>query len=203
MVRQASSSRAVHRERQSLALHSPALHPIPLHAAAVREAAHNSAALQPITPHSVPAPFPASPQRRPLVRAVETELSSPAPPQRDELAIHAPGLPPLTHRIIGTVAIFAFEAVEGTRHVGQLGMWITAEVSRHLTEYRTLIRERRSRYQDTRRIVPTVRTVRASQPATHVVEATVILNAEGRARAVALRFGVNRVRWQATSITVL
>lgn len=137
------------------------------------------------------------------LRAVETELSALPPPERREAAILAAGLPPLTHCLIGTIAIFAFEAVEGTRHVGQLGRWITAEVAGHLSEYRALILERRSLYQDNRRIVPTVRRVRADQPSFRVAEASVVLNAEGRSRAVALRFEGTRGRWQATSITVL
>lgn len=142
------------------------------------------------------------PERRHL-RPVETELSSPAPPSREEPAIASPGLPPLTFRLIGTIAVFAFEAIEGTRHVGQLGMWITEEVAEHLTAYRMLIAERRSLYRDTRRVVPSVRTVRASVPAPRVAEASVVLNADGRTRAVALRFEGSRGRWQASAITVL
>ena len=144
-----------------------------------------------------------TPRQRAHLRAVETELTSIPPPARKEAAVFAAGLPPLTHRLIGTIAIFAFEAVEGTRHVGQLGRWITADVAEHLAEYRALIIERRSLYRDTRRIVPTVRKVRATQPSFRVAEASVVLDASGRSRAVALRFEGTRGRWQATSITVL
>lgn len=76
-------------------------------------------------------------------------------------------------------------------------------MAEHLAEYRALILERRSLYQDTRRVVPTVRKVRATQPAFRVAEASVVLDASGRTRAVALRFTGMRGRWQATSITVL
>lgn len=144
-----------------------------------------------------------APGQRTHLRIVETELSSSSPPLRKEPAIFASGLQPLTHRLIGTIAVFAFEAVEGTRHVGQLGRWISADVAEHLAEYRALILERRSLYQDTRRVVPTVRKVRATQPAFRVAEASVVLDASGRTRAVALRFTGMRGRWQATSITVL
>lgn len=144
-------------------------------------------------------------QPRPHLRAVETELSSPPTVSIGEpvVQVQRPGLPSLPLRLIGTIAIFAFEAVEGTRHVGQLGKWITADVSAHLATYRSLIAQRKSLYRDTRRLVPTVRKVRAMSPAPRVVEASVILDADGRARAVALRFEYNRARWQATSVTVL
>ena len=99
--------------------------------------------------------------------------------------------------------MFAFEAVEGTRQVGQLGKWITAGVAETLGELRALNVERRSLYRDHRRIVPSVRRVRATHPVTGVIEASVVLTTPARALAVALRFEIIRERWQATSITVL
>lgn len=114
-----------------------------------------------------------------------------------------PGLPALTHRFIGTVAMFACEAVDGTRSIGALAMWISTAAARELTEYRSLNVERRSLYRDYRRVVPSVRCVRASEPRGRSVEAAVVLDTAGRSRAVALRFECSRGRWQATSITVL
>ncbi|GAA1316752.1 hypothetical protein GCM10020360_07440 [Nonlabens tegetincola] len=126
-----------------------------------------------------------------------------APP---ELAAPPPIAEPEEHldaRVIGAVAVFAFEAVEGTRQIAQLGRWITESVASELAELRRLNIERRSLYRDERRVVPTVRRVRAMQPGHVVAEAAVVLTAAGRARAVALRFELIRQRWQATSVTVL
>ncbi len=114
-----------------------------------------------------------------------------------------PPIPKLSAQTIGAVAVFAFEAVEGTRQVGQLGKWITARVAESLNELRSLNVERRSLYRDHRRIVPSVRRVRATHPAKGVLEASVVLTTPARSRAVALRFEIIRDRWQATSITVL
>lgn len=99
--------------------------------------------------------------------------------------------------------MFAFEAVEGSRHVAQLGKWITYPVSQQLLEYRALTLERRALYRDARRLVPSVRTVRVMVPRTRVVEATVVLEISNRCRAVAIRFEASKSRWQATSITIL
>ncbi|KAM9866101.1 hypothetical protein ACIFOC_01014 [Leucobacter aridicollis] len=112
-------------------------------------------------------------------------------------------LPRLEARVIGAIAVFAFEAVEGSRQVAQLGRWITADVSDELREVRRLNVERRSLYRDSRRIVPVVGRVRITSPARWVTEAAVVLLTPSRARAVAMRFEVIRGRWQATSISVL
>ncbi|MGO3147234.1 MAG: Rv3235 family protein [Leucobacter sp.] len=136
------------------------------------------------------------------LRAVETELSEVTQENQSNDTVLT-GLPSLTHRLVGTIAVFAFEAVEGTRHVGQLGKWISFTVAQELAEYRALTIERRTLYRDVRRLVPTARKVRISQPARGVSEATVVLEVSGRCRAVALRFEVIRGRWQATSITIL
>lgn len=115
----------------------------------------------------------------------------------------APDVPRLDARAIGAVAVFAFEAVEGTRQIGQLGKWISSSVAEELAEVRQLNVERRSLYRDHRRIVPVVQRVRATHPSPSATEASVVLTTPSRSRAVALRFEVLRGRWQATSITVL
>lgn len=123
--------------------------------------------------------------------------------ERVEMVLPQRRFPPLSYRMIGTVAVFAFEVVEGARHVGQLGRWISEPVAASLSELRSLNLERRSLYRDQRVVVPSVLRVRASQPAPRVTEAAVILATKSRSRAVALRFESGRGRWQATAITVL
>ncbi|GAA2822826.1 hypothetical protein FB468_1665 [Leucobacter komagatae] len=114
-----------------------------------------------------------------------------------------PPLPALEPRVIGAIAVFAFEAVEGARQVAQLGRWITDTVAAQLSELRRLNVERRSLYRDSRRIVPAIQRVRTTRPNDDVTEAAVVLSTPSRSRAVALRFEAIRGRWQATSITVL
>ena len=136
---------------------------------------------------------------------------SPSPSRQSALllpheALPAPGrvsVPALARHSIGAVAVFAFEAVEGSRQVGHLGRWITEEVASHLTELRRFNVERRSLYRDDRRVVAQVLRVRAMQPHPLATEAAVVLATPARSRAVALRFEVIRMRWQASAITVL
>lgn len=146
-------------------------------------------------------------ERVPHLRAVETRPREAPPPSRTpsapETAVFSPGLPPLTHSQIGKIAIYACEAVDGTRSIACLAMWITTGAARALEEYRSLVVERRSLYRETRRLVARVRRVRTTEPVPRVVEAAVVLDAAGSSRAVALRFEAFRGRWQATSVTVL
>lgn len=121
----------------------------------------------------------------------------------DEVATRPPPVTPLNPKLIGKLAVFAYETVEGTRSVGQLSNWVSTTVARQLTEYRSLNIERRSLYRDDRRVVPTVRRVRVVLPIPGVAEAAVVLNTADRVKAVALRFETIRGHWQATSITVL
>lgn len=114
-----------------------------------------------------------------------------------------PRVPRLDAGIIGKIAVFSFEAVEGTRPLGQLGRWITESVADELATVRALNVERRSLFHDYRRIVPSVRRVRSMVPVAGITEASVVLVTPSRARGVALRFELLRGRWQATSITIL
>lgn len=171
----------------------------------------SSAALAYPSPALLPMPgTPHTPRFRAL-RAVEDQ-AEPEPPDPHpaappalpaETAVLLPGVPPLTHRLVGRVAVFACEAVDGTRSIGALAGWITTGAARELAEYRSLNVGRRSLYRDYRRVVATVRRVRLSEPRERAVEAAVVLDTAGRSRAVALRFEAARGRWQATSITVL
>lgn len=154
----------------------------------------------------------AAPRRR--LRAVESRPADPEPGQPADAPLAGTANPvtrprpgPAQERlepgIIGKIAVFAFEAVEGTRQVGQLGRWITGRVASELSVLRAMNVERRSLFHDHRRIVPAVLRVRTTEPVPLVTEASVVLSTPSRTRAVALRFEVFRGRWQATSITVL
>ena len=150
------------------------------------------------------APLPEGPDREqsPL-RAVENDAVLPAPLPFTRPARQAVDLPELPARAIGVLAVFVFEAVEGTRQLTQLARWLTPRVTAELTEIRRLNIERRSLYHDDRRVVPAIRRVRATHPTPNVTEAAVVLATPSRSRAVALRFEVIRGRWQATSASVL
>lgn len=162
---------------------------------------------------SLPRAFGHAEPRR-LLRAVESrpadpEPGSPSDAPGDDSAnpVTRPRPGPVQDRlepgIIGKIAVFAFESVEGTRQVEQLGRWITGRVASELSTLRAMNVERRSLFHDHRRIVPAVLRVRTTEPAPLVTEASVVLSTPSRTRAVALRFEVFRGRWQATSITVL
>lgn len=163
---------------------------------------------------STPDPASAMPQPQLLPQPLPSPLSSPPPPHGNRaptphsrldgpIAVLEPGLPPLSLVTVGHIAVFAFEAVEGTRVVAQLGGWISAEVAAALAEARALNMERRALHRDTRRVVAQLLRVRLAPVAAGVVEASAVLATPIRTRAVALRFEAFRGRWQATSITVL
>lgn len=141
------------------------------------------------------------PTRHRRLRAVEAE--TPSDSEALARASLPPPLPALEPRVVGAIAVFAFEAVEGARQVAQLGRWVTETVAAQLSELRSLNVERRSLYRDNRRVVATILRVRATHPSNDVTEAAVVLSTPSRSRAVALRFEAIRGRWQATSITVL
>lgn len=128
----------------------------------------------------------------------------------DEVPVHpsfgrltSADIPPPATRLIQKLALFAFEALEGSRAVAQLGGWVTPEVVQQLRERRAARTERRTLYGDERRIVATPGRAHIGQPLPHIVEATVVLYAEPRTRAVALRFEHVSGRWRATDLTVL
>lgn len=175
---------------------------------AVRRPARN-ALMRPAPPPgsergAAPAPTPAAPERSAPARhlhAVPALLASahraPAEPGSDE-AIPAPSA-----QLIQKLALYAFEALEGTRAIAQLGGWVTPEVVQHLRERRAARTERRTVYRDERRIVATPGRAHIGRPLPHVVEATVVLYAQPRSCAVALRFEHVAGRWRATDLTVL
>lgn len=144
-------------------------------------------------PEAGTAPFPAP--HRPRLQLVPG-TGGPAP-------LDEPGVPHIDTRAIQRLALYAFEVLEGTRSVAQFGGWITAEVADRLAERRALRTACRSLYRDRRRIVPIPGRVHLDRPSPHVIEAAVVLRAEPRSTAVALRLEYIRERWRATDLTVL
>lgn len=138
----------------------------------------------------------------PQLRAVESELAQLPPPKPEPIVTHA-GCEPLPHRTIGKLAVVAYEVIDGSRHVSQLGSWFTVSAASRLREYRALTVERRSLYRDYRRAVPTVHRVHVTSPAPGVVEASVTLNTPGRTKVAALRLEAPRGKWRAASVDVL
>lgn len=112
-------------------------------------------------------------------------------------------LPFLDTQTIRTLALAAFEVLEGVRAVAQLGAWITPSVAETISERRALRTERRSILQDDRRVVAKPGPVHAQMPRPGVIEATVILHAKPRAMAVSIRFEHSGGRWRATELVVL
>lgn len=106
-------------------------------------------------------------------------------------------------QLIQKLALYAFEALEGDRAIAQLGGWITPEVVQQLRERRAVRTERRNVYRDERRIVATPGRAHIGRPLPHIVEATVVLYAQPRSCAVALRFEHIAGRWRTTDLTVL
>ncbi|WP_449283071.1 Rv3235 family protein [Leucobacter sp.] len=179
-------------------------------------------------PHSASANASAH-ARPPLQRRTALPSASPAPPHAARARSTAPGLPPLRAvphperyldraafdsttdtdvpppeiMTIQKLALYAFEALEGSRSVAQLGGWITREVATALLERRAARTERRTLYRDARRIVACPGPAHIDRPLPHVIEATVVLYAEPRSRSVALRLEHNGSRWRATELTVL
>lgn len=149
------------------------------------------------------APFPSPhPERPPVPR----HLRAVAAPTHDPAHLAdatCTDIPPPPEALIQKLALYAFEALEGTRAVAQLGGWVTPEVVQQLLERRAARTERRTICRDERRIVPTPGRAHIGRPLPHVVEATVVLFAEPRTCAVALRFEHAGSRWRATVLTVL
>src|SRR5690606_18716458 len=61
-------------------------------------------------------------------------------------------IPPPPAQLIQRLALYAFEALEGSRAIAQLAGWITPAVVQQLRERRAARTERRTIYRDDRRI---------------------------------------------------
>ena len=119
------------------------------------------------------------------------------------IELSGPDVPPPPASLVQRLALYAFEVLEGTRVVTQLGGWITLEVAETLRARRALRVERETAMRDRRRRIAMPGRAHLSSPLPHVIEATVLLHVEPRATVVALRLEHHRDRWRATDITVL
>lgn len=146
-------------------------------------------------PAHSPAVYPNDPSR-PVLRAVLNDEPYSAEPYGS--------FPPPATRLVQKLALYALDAVEGTRAIAQLGGWITFEAAQRLAERRAARTERRTVLGDPRtRSAAAPGPAHLHEPVPGVFEATVVLHAEPRACSVALRFERFDGRWRATDITVL
>ncbi len=96
------------------------------------------------------------------------------------------------------------EVLAGVREADQLARWLSQDAFLSLTARANLSARARS----ARGVVPTrpvfrILSTHVCEPADGVVEATLIVQTPGRARAVAVRLeGLDR-RWRATSLAIL
>lgn len=136
--------------------------------------------------------------------AARLELVTSPPGEPDSRVPANPPVPlPPPETAIQRLALYAFEAIEGTRSISQLAGTVTPEVVRELQARRSLRVERRTLIHDQRRIVALPGPAHTSRPHPEIVEAAVVLHARGRTSVVALRLERNAERWRATELTVL
>lgn len=112
-------------------------------------------------------------------------------------------IPDPPERFVRVLATKSFEAVEGTRSIAQLGAAISVGAARQLAAQRAALHERRDLYRDSRNCLPSPGNVQLCRVDAHLAEATVVLHAGSRARAVALRLEWAHGRWRACEIYVL
>lgn len=124
-----------------------------------------------------------------------------APARADAGAEGAPEPP--SEAAIQRLALLAFEVIEGDRPVAQLGNLVSPRVIEELRRRRTARIERRTLLDDRRRTVPRPGKPHSYRPSSLAFESAVVLQAEARAVAVALRFEISRGRWQIVHLTVL
>ncbi|MBP1327053.1 hypothetical protein JOF28_002285 [Leucobacter exalbidus] len=115
----------------------------------------------------------------------------------------AADVPAPAPRVLQRLALYAFEALEGVRSVGQLAAWITPRVADALHERRAARTERRTLYCDDRLVVATPGPVHIDRPVPHVIEAAVSLYAEPRTHPVAMRLEYRDRRWRITELVVM
>ena len=141
----------------------------------------------------LPSGLPAVP---PPVRRLRL-VTQAAQPDRGGLA-DPPGLPapaPWVARLAPAI----LEVVAGERPAGQLQRWVTAEIRETLARRGAAALRHpagKGRPPQCRR----VRSVRVTEPAPGVIEASAVVIGGVRARAVALRLEVVRGRWLATAV---
>lgn len=128
---------------------------------------------------------------------------SPPPRMRAVEPLHPDPPPPPKDRWLQRLALSAYEAIDGIRHVSQLGASITSEVAEHLAARRAVRTERRSLYKDHRRSVPVPGAVHRSEPVAGVVEVAIVFTDLLHSFVVAMRVEYLQTRWRATRIVVL
>lgn len=128
----------------------------------------------------------------PILTAVPP-LGVAAPPR---LADAIPDPSPL---LVRALAISAFEVLDGTRTVAQLGSRVSPAVAARLSRLRALQMEAGAR----RRRVPRARGVRIERVSASAAEAAAVLDTGVRVHAVALRLEVTHGRWRASELVVL
>lgn len=96
------------------------------------------------------------------------------------------------------------EILAGARELDQIARWVTDDVHRHLlVRVRLAARARSVRRTAPRRPVFSIGSVIVAEPSDGVAEATVIVHARARTRAVAIRLEGRDGRWRATAVHVL
>ncbi|NLA65733.1 MAG: hypothetical protein GX862_07380 [Leucobacter sp.] len=119
-------------------------------------------------------------------------------------ATHPPShVPDPSSRFIRALAAQAFEAVEGTRSISQLGGSITFSAARLLAIQRQALSERRAIYGDQRSCAPSPGPLHLCRLPPRFAEASVAIHTGLRTYAVALRLEWSHSRWRATEIFVL
>ena len=149
----------------------------------------------------LPSGLPAVP---PPVRRLRLVPGSEAPAANGSVrSIRAvdPGEPPLPAAApwVARLAPAILEVVAGERPAGQLTRWVTAEIRETLGRRGAAALRHpagKGRPPQCRR----VRSVRVTEPAPGVVEASAVVVGGVRARAVAIRLEVVRGRWLATAV---
>lgn len=106
-------------------------------------------------------------------------------------------------RFLRALAAGAFEAVEGTRAIAQLGASITVGAARLLAEQRNAVRERSSAYRDLRASSPSPGRAHVCRTSLRVAEASVTMHTGTRSHAMSMRLEWLHSRWKATEIYVL
>ena len=131
--------------------------------------------------------------------AASTRILSAVPPLDD----NQQQIPDPPERFIRSVATQAFEVVEGLRSISQLGAAVSVGAARQLAEQRRALRERRQAYKDVRRCVASPGRVHLCRVMPHLAEASVVMHADHRSHAVALRLEWAHHRWRACEVYVM
>lgn len=151
---------------------------------------------------AIPHDAPARPVRVNPPPAARLTLVAAPPLQRSRVA-PARDIPDPDPAFVRALAVQAFEAIDGTRTIGQLGPVITVALARALAQQRALRSDQRIVLRDFRRSIPRAISCRVDRVSTIAAEAAVVLRLGGRARAVALRFEWAHRHWRASELVVL